>query len=88
MRRNGFVACVVILIFMVLVTGPVLGADSEMEKDLSREVKGAKRITPVLDLVGDELARVGIKLLDNASFGMEKLWSDTVNWNISKKNKV
>ena len=88
MRNNGLVACIVILIFMVLVTGPVLGANSGTEKDLSREVKGAKRITPVLDLVGDELARVGIKLLDNASSGLEKLWSDTVNWNISKKNKV
>ena len=86
MRVNGFVACVVILI--VLVAGPVLGANSGTGNDLSREAKGAKRLTPVLDLVGDELERVGIKLLDNATSGLEKLWFDTVNWNISKKNKV
>jgi hypothetical protein len=32
-------------------------------------------------LAGNELKRVGIKLMDNAIYSMQQLWQDTINLN-------
>ncbi len=52
------------------------------------EVRGAKQLTPLLDLIGKELEKAGIRLFDNAVYSMERLWHDTVNWNLTKKTKI
>ncbi|HEX3014768.1 MAG TPA: hypothetical protein VHQ46_00060 [Desulfobacteria bacterium] len=51
---------------------------------LDPNIKGAKILTPVLDLVSQELKDMSARLLDNAVFSMERLWKDTVEWNVIK----
>ncbi|HWJ03271.1 MAG TPA: hypothetical protein VNU93_06285 [Verrucomicrobiae bacterium] len=89
MRINNLLGLT--LISLLLIAVPVQGTAlvAEYAGEVQREGLGAKRITPVLDILGEELERVGIKILDNAVYSMERLWHDTVNWNISgKKTKT
>jgi hypothetical protein len=60
---------------------PALGAEPVENDTGSGGLKGAKQLTPVLDLAGNELKRVGIKLMDNAIYSMQQLWQDTINLN-------
>ncbi len=87
--RKAWIA--LLLLFLLLLVSPaaatVPGQDNALENPAAA-TKGVKRLTPVLDLVGDELAKVGTKLVDSAVYSLEKLWRDTLTWNITQKEKI
>jgi len=77
----------VLMVFLVVspVFAVVPGPDSSINSS-GQEGKGAKRLTPLLDLLGDELEKVGIRLFDNAVYSLDRLWQDTINLNIRDRS--
>ncbi|MDA8441618.1 MAG: hypothetical protein M0Z55_04510 [Peptococcaceae bacterium] len=79
-----------LLLFWCLPLSVVAAADAPalVGQQAQSEPQGAKRLSPVLDLFGEELNRMGTKLMDNVVYSMQELWQDTLNWDISKKTKI
>lgn len=79
---------VLFIVACSLLASPVSAAAPGAKNNPVQEVKDAKRLTPVLDLLADELEKVGVRLFDNALYSMERLWQDTVGLKTKGKSKI